>query len=141
MFIMYRVYRLQSAKAFSLVVQIGSPCPDPKASIAPPPLGSGGTHSLGERGRGGANSDEGTDTLRYSIGRVNPSTLICNIYGTERFQICRLELWDCWSGSFNRAFAYFSRDTRICSRILSLCTIGIYSGNVKNIDLKMSLYI
>ncbi len=70
MFIMYRVYRLQSAKAFSLVVQIGSPCPDPKASIAPPPPpGSGGTHSLGERGRGEPIRTKG-QTLRYSIGRV-----------------------------------------------------------------------
>jgi hypothetical protein len=37
--------------------------PHAQASIAPPPFGSGGTHSLSGEGAEGANSDEGTETL------------------------------------------------------------------------------
>ncbi len=55
----YRVGRVPWA--FSQVVQIGSP--HPQASVAP----------LASEGAGGANSDEGTDTLVFLV-KYNPST-------------------------------------------------------------------
>ncbi len=45
-------------------VKIGSPRPLTRQRVLPSlPLVPGGTHSLGGEGAGGANSDEGTDTL------------------------------------------------------------------------------
>jgi hypothetical protein len=39
----------------------------PHASVAPPLLFQGGTHSLAGKGAGGANSDEQTDTLVLDV--------------------------------------------------------------------------
>jgi hypothetical protein len=51
-------------QSFSPVVRIGSPAPSPASECCPPTFGSkGGAHSLGGEGAGGANSDEGSDTL------------------------------------------------------------------------------
>jgi hypothetical protein len=50
-------------QAFSPVVRIGSPPSLASERYPPPPLIPWGKHSLGEEGLGGANSDEGTDTL------------------------------------------------------------------------------
>jgi hypothetical protein len=47
-------FRLQSS-------ELGLPAP--QASVSPPPLVPGGTHSLGGEGMGGPNSDDGTDTV------------------------------------------------------------------------------
>ncbi len=42
------------------------------ASDGLPPLGSGGGGGLAREGEGGANSDEGTDTLLYSRCSIIP---------------------------------------------------------------------
>jgi hypothetical protein len=41
------------------------PPPHPQASVSPPLVPGGGTHSLAGEGVGGPNSDEGTDTVVF----------------------------------------------------------------------------
>jgi hypothetical protein len=43
------------------------PPPDRKQVLPPPLVPGGGTHPLGGGGEGGANADEGTDTLELNV--------------------------------------------------------------------------
>jgi hypothetical protein len=68
---------IQSARLSLQSSELAPSPPDPQASVVLSPCGSGGgTHSLVGEGAGGANSDEGTDTMHCSlgIGYYNPST-------------------------------------------------------------------
>jgi hypothetical protein len=93
----HRVYSTEF-QAFSPVVRIGSPPPHP--SVAPHPLVPGVGARLRERGRGGANSDEGTDTLHGTLGIVHPSTAFfislkssCkNVYNQHIFKVHHLSI-------------------------------------------------
>jgi hypothetical protein len=60
-----RTTEFTECQAFSTVVRIGSARPPPRQRmLAPPPIWfQGGTHSLAGEEVGGANSDEGMDTL------------------------------------------------------------------------------
>ncbi len=58
----------KKCQAFSPFVGIGSPRPLTQQRVLPPPFGFKlGTHSLAGEGAGGANSDEGTDTLVFLV--------------------------------------------------------------------------
>ncbi len=59
-------YLAQSVKSARLSLQsseMGLTPPPSECAPPPPPMFPGGTHSLAGEGAGGANSDEGTDTL------------------------------------------------------------------------------
>jgi hypothetical protein len=57
--------RIQSARLSLQSSELALPAPSPASKCCPSPFWfqGGGTHSLAGEGAGGANSDEGTDTL------------------------------------------------------------------------------